>query len=381
MWRCSDGPPPSTIRTSTIRTSTPHARFAEGVREAGFAFLADPAATIVEYGVWHTEALGAAFVFPYSAAFHLPFALAPLGYDATMSAMKLAAVALSVVPVVLTWLLAQRLGLPALPAALLMVAVPTYGTRLSFAFLPALLGHVFDLLVVLWLAHALPRLERPAAFALGVLTITASQLAYVSGLLNTGALVAGVGLVLLVARQPRQALLLATIGASAAGLALALYYRHFLGGVFEALPALGGGAAAPDPRYAPQSFVAVALGRTRDFFGVALPLLAGAGLVLALRRSPGPRTPPGRLGRRGPAAAARARQTAARVSPRPRDDAADAARLPGRGRGAREPVATRPPGAGRRRRVHDLGRRLGPARPAARVPGPARQRALSDLTQ
>ena len=57
--------------------------------------------------------------------------------------------------------------------------VPTYGTRLSFAFLPSLLGHVFDLVLLLWLAYDLPRIDRRAAFALGVVAVAASQLAYV----------------------------------------------------------------------------------------------------------------------------------------------------------------------------------------------------------
>src|SRR5204863_355244 len=67
------------------------------------------------------------------------------------------AAGVSVAPIFLTWALARRLGLAPGGAALLVV-IPTYTSRLSFAFLPALFGHAFDLALIVWLASHLDRL-------------------------------------------------------------------------------------------------------------------------------------------------------------------------------------------------------------------------------
>ncbi len=262
-----------------------HARFAEEIREAGLGFSSDPAATILEHGVWKLEVVDRSYAFPYSPAFHLPFVLSPLEYDELITAMKLAGVALSVIPIALVWALALRLGVTPLMPALLMVVVPTYGTRLSFAFLPSLLGHVFDLVLLLWLAYNLPRIERRAAFVLGVAVVAASQLAYVSGLLNSGALVLSVSLLLLATKRPRQAAVLAAVGVAGAATSLILYYGRFLDIVVAILSRLDVGAAASAGRYEAQSFLAVACARTRDFFDGLLPLLALAGLFVTLRRA------------------------------------------------------------------------------------------------
>ena len=87
-----------------------HARLVEKVREGGLGFFVSPRKAIWEHGVWRTEAYGRTYAFPYSPAFHLPFTLLPVGYDTLVLAMKLAAAALSVVPIFLTWALARRLG-------------------------------------------------------------------------------------------------------------------------------------------------------------------------------------------------------------------------------------------------------------------------------
>src|SRR5262249_50957382 len=135
-----------------------HARLVEKVQDEGLAFFVSPSRAIWEHGVWRTEAYGRTYAFPYSPAFHLPFTLLPVGYDTLLLAMKLAAAAVSVVAIPLTWALARRLGAPVLGAALL-VLVPTYTSRLSFAFLPALFGHAFDLALILWLAAHLDRVR------------------------------------------------------------------------------------------------------------------------------------------------------------------------------------------------------------------------------
>ena len=64
--------------------------------------------------MWRTGAYGKTYAFPYTPAYHVPFALIgpALTYDQRLVAMKLFAVGLSVVPLLLVWALARRLGVP-----------------------------------------------------------------------------------------------------------------------------------------------------------------------------------------------------------------------------------------------------------------------------
>lgn len=262
-----------------------HARLVEKVREGGLGFFVSPRKAIWEHGVWRTEAYGRTYAFPYSPAFHLPFTLLPVGYDTLVLAMKLAAAALSVVPIFLTWAIARRLGASVLGAALLLL-IPVYTSRLSFAFLPALFGHVFDLALVLWLAGHLDSIRAPRAWLAGAAWVAAAQLAYVSGVMNTAALVLALVLVALVRRRPADAGALVAMGLAASAISVALYYRDFLGMVLDLLPRVAQGAARAPSRYPVQSFFLVAYERTRDFFGVLYPVLAAAGFALLVRARP-----------------------------------------------------------------------------------------------
>ncbi len=259
-----------------------HARLVEKLQEDGLDFFVSPSRAIWEHGVWRTEAYGRTYAFPYSPAFHLPFTVLPLGYDTLLLAMKLAAAAVSVVPIVLTWTLARRLGASVAGAALLVV-VPTYTSRLSFAFLPALLGHGVDLALVCWLAGHLDSIRAPRAWLAGAFSITACQLAYVSGVMNTAALVLALVVVALLRRRPADAAVLAAMGLAASAISVALYYRDFLGMVFDLLTRAAEGAARAPSRYPVQPFLVVAHERTRDFFDTLYPLLAAAGLILLWR--------------------------------------------------------------------------------------------------
>jgi hypothetical protein len=264
-----------------------HARLVEFIAEGGFDFFVQPSKYIAAHGVWLTEAHGKRYAFPYSPAFHLPFLLLPFDYDARVTAMKLLAAALSVVPIVLLWALARRLGATVLGAPLLLL-VPTYVSRLSFAFLPALLGHAVDMAFVFWLSGRLDAIPREKkAFATGVLFVCACQLAYVSGVINISLFV-GV-LALLVSLQPpagpRRGAAVLAMGLLASLLSLALYYRDFLPMLFDVVSRIGGAAAAPS-RYPVQPFLTVAAARTHDFFGAVYPVLALAGLPLLLTRAP-----------------------------------------------------------------------------------------------
>jgi len=263
-----------------------HARLVEKVQEGGLGFFVSPSRAIWEHGVWRTEAYGKTYAFPYTPAFHLPFTLLPVGYDTLLLCLKLAAAAVSVVPILLLWALARRLGVSVVGAALL-VLIPTYTSRLSFAFLPALFGHAFDLALLCWLAAHLDEVRAPRTWLAGAGWIAACQLAYVSGVMNTAALVLALVLWALVRRRPADAAALAIMGLGAAVVAVALYYRDFLGMVFDLVPRVTQGAAQAPSRYAVQPFWLVAYERTRDFFDTVYPILAAAGLAL-LWRDPEP---------------------------------------------------------------------------------------------
>jgi hypothetical protein len=266
-----------------------HARLVEVVRAAGFGFFLTPAAYIWEHGVWRTTAYGQTYAFPYTPAFHLAFAAMGLGYDDLITAMKLAAAALTTVPLVLVWALARRLGASVAGAAL-MAVVPTYTSRLSFAFLPALFGHAVDMAFLFWLAGNLDRLRERGVWLRGALFVSACQLAYVSGVVNVSVFLAVLAAAEAVRR--REARLLQSAALLAMGLAGSLvsvlaYYRDFL----PMVAGLLSHAASRDPAAASvhpvQGFFEVAYSRTRDFFDGLYPVLSAAGLTVLLRSGRG----------------------------------------------------------------------------------------------
>jgi hypothetical protein len=268
-----------------------HARLVQIVRAAGLDFFRTPAAYIWEHGVWRTEAYGRTYAFPYSPAFHLPFTLIAFGYDDLIAAMKLTAAALTTVPLVLVWTMARRLGASVLGAGL-MAVVPTYVSRLSFAFLPALFGHAADIAFLFWLAGHMDRIREPRVWARGALFVAACQLAYVSGVVNISVFVAVLAACEAGLRRPfrlgRAAALLA-MGLAGSLVAVLVYYRGFLPMVIDVLAHAGGRGGASASVHPVQSFFAVAYGRTRDFFDGLYPLLAAAGLVVLFRRRLGAR--------------------------------------------------------------------------------------------
>ena len=263
-----------------------HANLVEAVRNGGWDFLWRPAAYIWDHGVWRVEAHGKTYAFPYSPAFHVPFALLGLPYDDLLTWMKLAGAAVSVAPLVLVWALARRVGAPPLGAAL-MVVIPTYTSRLSFAFLPASFGHAWDIALIVFLAGHLPGIRKPRVLLAGAALVAASQLAYVSGVINTAVLVACLALLCPFERREdrlRQASAILVMGLLGALFAVLVYYRDFLGMVVDVAARAASGAPAAASRYPIQSWAAVACERTRDFFGFAYPPLAVVGLALAFRR-------------------------------------------------------------------------------------------------
>jgi hypothetical protein len=265
-----------------------HARLAEKVREKGLGFFARPSEAIAEHGVWRTEAYGKTYAFPYTPAFHLPFAALGLAYDTRILAMKLTGAAVSVAPILLVWALARRWG-AATAGAFLMVVVPTYTSRLSFAFLPSLFGHAVDVSFLLWLSANLERVGERRAWLLGAAWVAGCQLAYVSGVINVSLLVAALAAATALHGRTRAALALLGMGLAGAALAVLAYYRDFLPMAMDVASRIGAGAERVASRYPIQPFWAVAYGRTRDFFDGVYPVLAVLGIA-RLARGGAPRT-------------------------------------------------------------------------------------------
>ena len=258
-----------------------HARLVEKLQEKGLRFFVHPSEAIAEHGVWRTEAYGRTYAFPYSPAFHLPFAALGLSYDTRIAAMKLAGAALTVVPLVLVWALARQWGI-ATAGAFLMVLVPTYTSRLSFAFLPSLFGHAVDVAFLLWLSRRLDALGERRVFLAGVLWMAASQLAYVSGVVNWSVMAAVLAATVALTGDARRGLAVLAMGAAGAAIAVLVYYRDFLPMALDVAARIGAGAARAPSRYPVQSFWLVAWSRTRDFFDGVYPLLAALGLAAVL---------------------------------------------------------------------------------------------------
>jgi hypothetical protein len=259
-----------------------HARLVEKVGEKGLGFFARPSEAIAEHGVWRTEAYGRTYAFPYSPAFHLPFVALGLPYDTRLVAMKLAAAALSTIPLVLVWALARRWGAPVLAAAL-MALIPTYTSRLSFAFLPSLFGHAVDMGFVYWLSSRLDRVGERRTWLAGAAWVAACQLAYVSGVVNISLFVGILAAATAIAGRRRDALALLAMGLAGSAVSVLVYYRDFLPMAVDVASRIAGGAQRAASRYPIQSFWAVAYARTRDFFDGAYPLLAAAGIALLVR--------------------------------------------------------------------------------------------------
>ena len=285
-----------------------HTRVVEAIREEGPAFFAHPADALNSQGAWTKPVMGSVSSLPYAVMFHTPFALLAAGLDLsidqTETALKAVSCLISVLPILLTGALAVRFALPP-EAALLLCVIPTYASRLSFALMPALLGHVFDLVVLLTLATLLSVDGMKSARSLAGLTgaLLAGHLAYTSSVVNEGlfmAVLVALCLMTPVAADRVLGLRLFIAEGVALALALALYYRHFVGDVFglvARITGMGGRGAgpgsAPTSVYPVESFWAVLFERTGTFFGwswIALALVGLAASGPALLRSKAVRT-------------------------------------------------------------------------------------------
>ena len=266
-----------------------HARLVEKVQEKGLGFFVHPSDAIAEHGVWKTEAYGATYAFPYSPAFHLPFAALGFSYDTRIVAMKLTAAALSTLPLVLVWALARGWGVSVIGAAL-MLLVPTYTSRLAFAFLPSLFGHAVDVGFLYWLSRRLDGIAERRTWLTGVAWVAACQLAYVSGVVNISLLVAVLAIATAIAGRRGDALLILAMGLAGSVVSVLAYYRDFLPMVADVASRIAGGVQRAPSRYPIQSFWAVAYARTRDFFDGVYPLLAAGGIAWLVHAADSSRT-------------------------------------------------------------------------------------------
>jgi hypothetical protein len=264
-----------------------HTRIAGLVARTGFASLLDPAALLASF----QEARNSLSGMPYSIVFHLPLATLGLPYDATMNAVRVVGAVLSALPVVLGFFVARSLGLSGFGVALLLFA-PTYPHWLSRAMLPALLGHAFDLLLLLWLAVYAGDLSGPRRLLQGALLVAASQTAYSFGIPVTALLLLSVALVSIAReRRAERGLWVLGMGLLGALVSLLLYYRSFVAG---ALALLRSGPENLEPPSDGESVLWHAfVGDPSRFFDTLLPLLALIGAVLLIRaRRTGSEGPP-----------------------------------------------------------------------------------------
>jgi len=264
-----------------------HASLILVLRDAGLSFFASPVATLNGQGAWTKPAYGDSAILPYAVGFHSLFLWGPSDFDALLTAERLVGAAVSTLPLLLLWGVARRLEASTL-GALLMLLVPTYTSRLSFALLPALFGHAWDMALIFWLAGRTGAAPTLARWAPGALLVAACQLAYVSSVNSTSLLLLFLGVFAALTPGPgRRARAAAPWLILAAGslVSLALYYRHFLLPLLGLLPRAGGGTGAVS-RYPIEGFLWLAYSRTHDFFDGVLPVLTLGGLaMLAVERT------------------------------------------------------------------------------------------------
>lgn len=267
-----------------------HARLIGFVQASGLDFIVSPSDVIAEHNVWVTEAFGRTYAFPYTPMFHVPFALLPVGYDTLVLALKLAGAAISTIPIALVWAFARSLGFASpvpLVGAIFMVVIPTYASRLSFAFLPSLFGHAVDLVFLYWIFRHLSGLRDTRQWLVGGLLVAWCQLAYVSGVINISLFVFVLAvLVFFFGGEARKklALRVLTMGLVGGLVAFVVFYRDFLPMVADVVSRMAGGAAAAESRYPITGFVETTLKRSYEFFGWLYPVLAVSGMVLLFRR-------------------------------------------------------------------------------------------------
>ncbi len=267
-----------------------HARLIGFVQEAGLDFLLSPSEVIAEHDVWVTEAYGQTYAFPYTPTFHLPFALFPFDYDTLILTLKLAGAAISTIPIALVWAFIRSFGFASPVSwvgAAFMIAIPTYASRLSFAFLPSLFGHAVDVALLYWIFRHLERLVDRRRWLVGGFLVASSQLAYVSGVINISLFVLVLAvLTFFFGGESRKILAVRVLAMGLVGglVAFVVFYRDFLPMVTDVVSRMLGGAVAAESRYPITGFFETTATRSYEFFGMLYPVLTAFGLMVMFRR-------------------------------------------------------------------------------------------------
>jgi hypothetical protein len=216
----------------------------------------------------------------------------------TMEAMKLLACLLSSFEVLIIFFLGRRLAdkKTATWAAALAVVAPPALSRLSLAFMAAILAHGLDTLVLASLSARSPQKPIPPEARRGVegpllwalLFLVMALAVYPGSLINFGLFMPLLALLMINKSELRRdGLVLAAGSAAAAILVIALVYREFLGVfVSDMLPRFFSGEARGG-EWSLAAVMTTLTHRTWIFYdGVYIPLIVG-GLFLWVRRRPG----------------------------------------------------------------------------------------------
>jgi hypothetical protein len=214
-----------------------HGLFAWQLARQGLAgFLRDFTANQYRYSLGLQMENGHWYAFPYPPAFYLlTWPLVRLARYRPEVAVALVGAAVNSAMVFLVFGVARRLK--AAPAAALLasgaaVILPIYMARLALAYFPALVGHAFDTLVILYLLSRWSEMQRPRVVVTFAALLALALLAYTQSVLNF-AILLPLYLVVQVAadRSPeslRRAGGLLAAGALGAVLSLAVFYGRYV---------------------------------------------------------------------------------------------------------------------------------------------------------
>jgi hypothetical protein len=256
-----------------------HARFLAGIRRHPH-WAVDPREYQLATRAWTRRIGGRLVGFPYSAAFHvIAWPLAPL-LGEVGAAKTVAATAVGVSGLWL-YLLVLALRGPPLAASVaqgVFVLLPAVTSRLTLALWPSLLGQSLELLLLLALARGLlAAAALPGGFGRLAVLLAIVQAGYTGSLVNVGAIV-GLLAVVLLWRGPRvECARLAAAYLLVATAVVLSQYHHFLPVFFQqVLPYADGGGSSPSLHAGWDLLRHVTL-RLFIFLGPILPVLAVAG--------------------------------------------------------------------------------------------------------
>lgn len=271
-----------------------HARLVGVVRAAGVGFVLAPSRLLWGVpgaetpegrgpsGLWLKHIGGGRpYGLPYSLAFHAPFALFEGSPGQRIGWLKVWGAFLSVVPILALGALTRLWGLSRL-ATLAVVFIPTYVSRLTLGLLPALFGHAFEMLLLVWLARRPAGRLTVGGIATGGFLLAACQLAYFSASAHLMVAVLAAGFLFASDRDARWrggGFLVMLVTAIA--ISLVAYYRDFLS---PWLPG-GGGLAGVGGAFS-RSGLENPLVRMQAVFGTTFVLAGFAGAFVLRRVAP-----------------------------------------------------------------------------------------------